>query len=780
MNVSKMRALGPFLVVYLALAVLGCGQTATPGTPASPRGAASLVAHTNQALAGQLSRVTVTLTAPDVPTTTVALTLSGSSWSGTIFNIPVGTGRSFTGEAFDSNGQLLFRGTATGVTIVEGETAVVALTLQSLVQEPSFENTAPCIDSLVASAPTVRPGGTITLQATAHDPDAGDTISYSWSSPAGSFSSTASAATVWRAPVVEGPVTLTLTVTDSHGAFATATLTLTVVSTSGVGQGAATFTVSFNFSPSLQNVIASVSPVRVGESTTVTAAAADADGDALSYAWSASCEGTWTNADSRIASFVPSAVPPGASCGNCALTVTVTDGRGGVNTGTLRLCVKGPGDDVSAFPPHIVQVYQSAQSVAGDSPVTLRVIAEDGSGGALTFSWGADSGALATPSHSFTSSQVVWTAPHCAPAAQTSFITVTVTNALGFSASHRFSVTVTGAPGCGGPGGPQPPASTWALTGSMTTPRSAHQAVLLNSGKLLVTGGYNNTVGWLDTTEVYEPGSGTWTASGRMKEMRIQGYSLTVLPSGKVLAIGGQPGSAYLRSTEIFDPATNTWTAAAPMTFERAYHSATVLPSGKVLVIGGNGDPAAGLIPEVYDPSANTWKPQENFSASQHFYHHALLLSPDTVLVLGGSGTPELYHPATDTWTAASGVPAGNWTHIWLLSSNQVLLKGGKTMAFYNPALSTGAAAEPFIHARTYDTVTRLSSGKLMVTGGNTSISRITELYDPAAQTVSVTLSLPEGRYSHTATLLPSGQVLVAGGYSNPTGVISQSLLFNP
>ncbi|ADO68632.1 Kelch domain protein [Stigmatella aurantiaca DW4/3-1] len=487
---------------------MGCGQTATPDAQEPGKGAASLVAHMNQALSGQLSRVTVTLTAEDAPTRTVALTLSGGAWSGTMFNIP---------------------------------------------SEPSFENTAPCIDSLVASSSTVRPGGTIALHATAHDPDVGDTLSYSWSSAAGSFSSAGSAGTVWTAPQVEGPVTLTLTVMDSRGAFATASITLTVLPANGAGQGAATFTVSFNFSPSVQNVASSLSPIRLGQSTTVTASASDADGDALSYAWSASCEGAWTNPNSREASFAPSAVPPGESCGNCALTVTVTDGKGGVNTGTLRLCVQGPDDDVPAFPPHIVQTYQSAQSVQGGSPVTLRIIAEDGDGGALTFSWSVAHGSLAAPSNSYTSSEAVWTAPLCAPSPAAVFITATVTNALGFSASHRFSVTVVSAPDCDEQEEPQPPGSTWKFTGSMITPRYDHQAVLLPSGKVLVTAGDHSTAGWLDTAEVYDPASGTWTPAGRMKASREASYTLTVLPSGDELLDDGHGRAARVVVPRLVD-----------------------------------------------------------------------------------------------------------------------------------------------------------------------------------------------------------------------------------
>ena len=60
-------------------------------------------------------------------------------------------------------------------------------------------NRAPTITSLVASAPNVVPGATVSLAATAVDPDAGDTMTYAWSaSPGGgSFSAHTALSTVW-------------------------------------------------------------------------------------------------------------------------------------------------------------------------------------------------------------------------------------------------------------------------------------------------------------------------------------------------------------------------------------------------------------------------------------------------------------------------------------------------------------------------------------------------------------------------------------------------------
>src|SRR5262249_38773275 len=52
-------------------------------------------------------------------------------------------------------------------------------------------------------------------------------------------------------------------------------------------------------------------------------------------------------------------------------------------------------------------------------------------------------------------------------------------------------------------------------TGSMITPRLLHTATLLTNGKVLVTGGFADTLEteFLASAELYDPDSGTWTAA---------------------------------------------------------------------------------------------------------------------------------------------------------------------------------------------------------------------------------------------------------------------------
>ncbi|RKH41037.1 Kelch repeat-containing protein [Corallococcus llansteffanensis] len=771
---SASRAL--VCLVLAAVALAGCG---TSGTEPLETGNVTFMGSVPQALAGDdVARVTVTLTASGVPTSTTVLALTDGAWSGTLYQVPVGTNRTFTAEAFGADGSLRYRGQATGVAITSGATAVVAITLQSLQTGGTFDNTTPIIDSLVASASTVLPGGTLSLQATAHDPDPSDTITYAWTATDGTFGSAGAGATTWKAPATGGTFALTLTVTDSRGAAATLRVDVTVVSTDGgAGSGAAAVSVSFNTSPSVQRITASRSPVPVGQGTVVTAQASDGDGDTLTYQWTASCAGSWTQATSSAATFTPSAVPTGDACGSCALNVTVKDPKGGQTQGTLRVCV-GPSTGASV-PPRIVLANQSATSVNGGGTVTFRVLAEDGDGSALTFAWAASTGTLGTATSGFTSSENSWKAPACAPVGAAPSITATVINARGFSASTNFSVAVLGAPDC-----VPENVGQWEGTGNLVTPRYGASALTLPSGKVLLVGGSTGSTGFT-SAELYSSDTASWTSAGNMSVARVQ-PGMTVLPSGKVLVTGGWTASNSTvpqKTVELHDPTTNTWTATPSMAFARAAHTATLLPSGKVLVVGGNygGDATSTRIPELFDPATNTWTPMASSAPGNRSGHAAVLLPSGKLLVVGGGESAEFYDPGANTWAPATGVTGTSWTHAFLLPSGKVLMVAGQLIAVYDPALNVQSSVGAFTHARTYASLVQLPSGKLLVTGGTASISLTAEIFDPATGKTAFTTSMPTSRYHMAATVLASGKVLFAAGYDRDRGVyLNAALLYTP
>jgi alpha-tubulin suppressor-like RCC1 family protein len=141
--------------------------------------------------------------------------------------------------------------------------------------------------------------------------------------------------------------------------------------------------------------------------------------------------------------------------GDTTLLVRATDAAG--NTSEARVTVFFcPASDATCFAsahwaPVIVRTDPSTNGVPADGSLTLRVVASDPQSSPLTFSWTSSAGTLGAPASDTTLSEVAWTPPACAPAGTTPSVTATVTNALGASASHTF--TVTGVPTCASPGG---------------------------------------------------------------------------------------------------------------------------------------------------------------------------------------------------------------------------------------------------------------------------------------------------------------------------------------
>ncbi|AFE06212.1 hypothetical protein COCOR_05139 [Corallococcus coralloides DSM 2259] len=769
---------GLFLLLGLWAALAGCGSE--PST-----GSAQLVALVQGSVGAEsITQVTVTVTAPGMAAISGALVKGeDGNWSGALSAIPVGSQRLFTAQAFDAAGVKRFEGQAQDVTITGAQPVAVALTLQPVETPPPFDNAVPSINSVTASVSTVTPGGTVQLTASVTD-NAGDTLTYAWSAQAGTFSSLAQAVTSWTAPETEGPVLLTLTVTDSHGASASISFTLTVTS----GQGGAVLTASLNTWPQVTNVTASRTQVEVNEPTELSAAVVESDGDPLSYQWTASCPGAWTNATSASATFIPHEKPrpTETSCGRCPITVSVTDGRGGVAQGTLRLCVGAPRD--VRFPPEIISTSPAGASVPALPAMTFRVTVRDGQPLPLSFQWSASAGTLGPPLHAGNSSEVPWTAPSCLPWGAQPLVTVLVRNGAGLSTSKQFRLT--GLVECGPVG--------WSSTGPMGTARLRHTATLLKDGRVLVVGGYNTVTSAqsaVASAELYDPATGTWQPTGSMSVPRTQ-HTATLLPDGRVLVTGGQvaanSNTDSHASAELYDPLTGTWTAAPNMISARDSHHAVLLGTGRVLVLGGEqwlgGTRTKLASAELYDAATHRWIATGSLTVPRHL-SGASLLPSGQVLVAGGEGTTgspiataELYTPASGTWKATGSMAVPRRYHTQtVLPSGQVLVTGGRTVAgssswtrtaeVFNPASGQWSSALNMAIARMDHTATVLPSGRVLIAGGavfingGSTFTRTAEIFDPEPEVWTNTGSMLIEREAQTATLLPSGKVLVAGGY---------------
>jgi hypothetical protein len=284
-----------------------------------------------------------------------------------------------------------------------------------------------------------------------------------------------------------------------------------------------------------------------------------------------------------------------------------------------------------------------------------------------------------------------------------------------------------------------PLTGTFALTGSMTTPCTGHSATLLPDGKVLIAGGFASMgdgtapAAFLANAELYNPSTGIFTATGAMTMPR-SGHTATLLNTGKVLITGGastnHPG-AEGSTAELYDPVTGTFSATGSMAAARTDHVAVLLANGKVLIAGGNAwncDPQSS--PEIYDPASgqftlagpSAYSPDSGLSTVS-----ASLLPNGNVLALlvGGCGfdnRAEVYDAASGRFTATASFIEGYITAT-LLPEGRVLITGRSfpdgSAELYDPAAGALAAVDDTLPQRQSGyTATLLPDGSVLLAGG--------------------------------------------------------------
>ena len=181
------------------------------------------------------------------------------------------------------------------------------------------------------------------------------------------------------------------------------------------------------------------------------------------------------------------------------------------------------------------------------------------------------------------------------------------------------------------------------LTGSMHHPRVSHTATLLDDSRVLIAGGYGDSVS--SSAEIYDPKTGSFSETGGLHTARCK-HTAGLLPDGKVLIAGGADSRGWngnLNSVEIYDPRSGKFTAASSLNDSRFKlpDEAVRLSSGKLLVAGGSRDV------EVYDPATGKFLvAQGQISDAWHFMTETKL-KDGRVLLAGG-------YPNNDQATAGT------------------------------------------------------------------------------------------------------------------------------
>jgi hypothetical protein len=376
-----------------------------------------------------IATVTATLSGPGIAHPyAIPLGPRGSNWQANVVGLPAGGGRMISVLARDHSGTGIFSGQAANITVTSGQTTSVSIILFEVSPAPTFANSAPVIDALELSTVQAVPGGTVTARVRAHDPDAGDTLTYAWTASCGIFSDASAAQTVWTAPLGAGSCDVKVTVSDNHGANVTTDATLTVALSS---RGGAAINVNPDLSPVIQSIACTPTPLVVGRQVTANVDATDLDGQTLTFLWSTDCTGTFGNTTVQNPSFLLSADP---SAGKCRFSVEVTDSMGAKTIGILNQATGAAALDQA---PVIAVATQSQEGLDANQSAILSVQASDPDGQAIAFAWSASDGTVDPLSSDAQSASVRFTAPAVLPQG-TMHVTVVVTDTGGLSTTLVF------------------------------------------------------------------------------------------------------------------------------------------------------------------------------------------------------------------------------------------------------------------------------------------------------------------------------------------------------
>jgi hypothetical protein len=295
--------------------------------------------------------------------------------------------------------------------------------------------------------------------------------------------------------------------------------------------------------------------------------------------------------------------------------------------------------------------------------------------------------------------------------------------------------------------------------GSLAQPRSGGAALLLNDGRVLVSGGIDESGSDISTLEIYDStrkATVVVTPPDGMEMLPVH-PSAVLLSDGRVLIAGGSY-DGYVSSsnaTVVFDPSSGAFSKGPLMAEPRQGAAATLLADGRVLIVGGehyasyNG--YANNSSEVLDPS----NPDSRSTLLSSPYEATSTLLPDGRVLIVGAGK---YDEVAGCMTPAPAV-------------------------VFDPGTMSVTTVTPMKTPRTRSAAVGMQDGRVVFLGGvdaHCAAVATIEAFDPDGGAFRVIAKGSPAIQDFSATLLDDGEILIAGGVRSDWTMASESWLLKP
>jgi hypothetical protein len=243
-----------------------------------------------------------------------------------------------------------------------------------------------------------------------------------------------------------------------------------------------------------------------------------------------------------------------------------------------------------------------------------------------------------------------------------------------------------------------PATGVFTPTGSMMSGRTSHSATRLADGRVLVAGGLSDSAQPIvfaptASAEIYDPSVGSFAPTGAMNVYHVH-HAAVLLDDGRVLVTGGFDGKKIVDSAEIFDPTTAVFTLTGSMNSPRSGHTATKLLDGRVLVY----DPASGTFAltgnlsfarEFHTASARSDGTVLIIGGAHNQYQNPSIPACTQPIpmcwpvdVWEPTGTIEAFDPVTGTFSVNGALDLAIENHTaTMLKNGSVLVAGGEVIS---------------------------------------------------------------------------------------------------